>query len=135
MKQLLYLGENDNVKNRTRLTKAQKRKFFWTCSIGPAHTDHRETLLMSISIVRLICSPFCHSSQRLISEGPAPAVDVVVQSNPGLGSELVFLCFILKVDHVIITFNDSQVGVINSAVTLSVTPRFLLLDQIVLTST
>lgn len=122
-----------NVKYMLFTIKAHKGISQCTWHIIPTRWIHQTTRFYSSIVVGLWWRPQSHTSQCLISHGPAPAIDGIVQSNPSTRTEMLSLCFILKLDHVIITFYDSQVIVCGSAVSLSLTPCFLLLDQIVLT--
>lgn len=102
-----------------------------TSSIIPTRGIYCTTLLMPASVVRLIKIPWSKTSQWLIPIWPAPAVDIIVQSDPSSGSKSLCLYFILKLDHVVTTLDDSQVGVFSSTVSLSIAPCFCLQDQIV----
>lgn len=113
--------------------KTYTREIPETWHIIPRPMRYNAAQLISVVVVRFPICPGCKTSHQLILEGPVPAIDVCVQSSPSTGTELLCLCYILKIDHVFSTFDDCQVSVFGSAVSLSIAPCFLLLDQTVCT--
>lgn len=77
------------VEKTTSLTiEAHKRIFFGTASIIPTVWNNYTTLLISIIVIRLPTNPFVHFSLWFISKGPAPAIDIIIQSDPSTGAEI-----------------------------------------------
>lgn len=115
---------------KTLTIEAHKQERFCTTSIVPTFWNYCTTVLISILVIRLPGIPFFHISQWLIAKGPTPAIDVIIESDPCTGIELLSLRFILKLDHVVMTFDDRQVNMCGLAVSLSITPCFPFLNQL-----
>ncbi len=109
-----------------------KISFTGTHEIKPLSIkSYGDTLLSFTVVIWLIQSPGL-KHQTLLVIRPAPAVDVVEESDPGVWRELFLICSFLQTCPVFITLNGGQVSMVRPAVILCIFPRHILFDQNIL---